>query len=174
MLDQVDVWFQDETRIGQQGSTTRMWAKTGTRPRVVRQQQFLYAYIYGAVCPATEDCVGLVMPYANGYGMQKHIEEIAKKIPKDRHAVLIVDGASWHSLDYNLSNLTLIKIPPYSPELNPIEQVWSWIKQTHLSNRCYESYDDILESACAAWNAFTNKKGFAKSICQRDWINMNG
>ena len=60
-MDQVDLWFQDETRIGQQGSTSRMWAKKGTRPRALKQQQFTYTYIYGAVCPSTEQAVGLVM-----------------------------------------------------------------------------------------------------------------
>ena len=60
-MDQVDLWFQDETRIGQQGSTSRMWAKKGTRPRALKQQQFTYTYIYGAVCPSTEQAVGLVL-----------------------------------------------------------------------------------------------------------------
>lgn len=66
---QVEIWFQDETRVGQQGSLSRIWAKTGTRPRVVRQQQFLSSYIYGAVCPQRKVGAALVMPYANSYCM---------------------------------------------------------------------------------------------------------
>jgi len=93
----VDVWYQDESRIGQQGSLTRMWAEKGTRPRVVRQQQFNYTYIFGAVCPARDEAVGLVMPYTNTDTMQIHLEYISAKIPNGRHCVLIMDQAGWHT-----------------------------------------------------------------------------
>jgi len=93
----VDIWFQDETRVGQQGSLTRMWAEKGTRPRVVRQQQFNYTYIFGAVCPARDTAVGLVMPYANRNTMQIHLEHISAQIPEERHAVLVLDRAAWHT-----------------------------------------------------------------------------
>lgn len=68
-LSQIDVWFQDESRIGQQGSITRMWAKKGTRPRAVRQQQFEYAYIFGATCPQKDEAIGLILPTVNTLGM---------------------------------------------------------------------------------------------------------
>ena len=61
-IEGVDIWFQDEARVGQRGTVTRTWAKKGTRPRLARQQQFEYAYIFGAVCPARDEAVGLVMP----------------------------------------------------------------------------------------------------------------
>ena len=95
-MDQVDMWFQDETRIGQQGSTSRIWAKKGTRPRALKQQKFTYTYIYGAVCPSTEQAVGLVLPYANTAGMSLHIDEIARSVPEGRHALVLMDGAGWH------------------------------------------------------------------------------
>ena len=75
-MDQVDLWFQDETRIGQQGSTRRMWAKKGTRPRALKQQQFIYTSIYGAVCPSTEQAVGLVLAYANTTCMSVRLHPI--------------------------------------------------------------------------------------------------
>lgn len=96
-LAQVDIWFQDESRIGQQGSQTRMWAKRGTRPRVVKQQQFLYQYIYGAVCPSQKTCAALVLPYANQHGMQEHLEEISSHVPQGRHGVVVMDQAGWPS-----------------------------------------------------------------------------
>ena len=64
-IEKVEIWFQDEARIGQKGTVTRVWALKGTRPRVVRQQQFEYAYIFGAVCPTRDIAVGLVMPLVN-------------------------------------------------------------------------------------------------------------
>lgn len=90
-FDQVDIWFQDETRVGQQGSLTRMWAVKGTRPRVVRQQQFKYTYIFGPICLSRDEAVGLVFPYANTDIMLIHLEHISAKIPKGRHAVLVLD-----------------------------------------------------------------------------------
>ena len=111
-MDQVDIWFQDETRIGQQGSTSRMWAKKGTRPRALKQQQFTYTYIYGAVCPSTGQAVGLVLPYANTTCMSLHIDEIAGSVPEGRHALVLMDGAGWHQQCHARSHLSLLKIPP--------------------------------------------------------------
>ena len=94
-LSDVDIWFQDEARIGQQGTVTRLWAIKGTRPRVVRQQQFKYTYIFGAVCPARDEAVGLGLPYANMKTMEMHLEHISMRIPKGRHGVIVLDQAGW-------------------------------------------------------------------------------
>ena len=74
-MEKVDIWFQDETRIGQQGSQTRIWAKTGTRPRVVKQQQFLYMYIFGAVCPAQQTCGAIIAPYVSHNVLEEHLKD---------------------------------------------------------------------------------------------------
>ena len=167
--DRVDIWFQDETRVGQQGSITRIWAEKGTRPRAVRQQQFEYSYLFGAVCPATGQAVGLVLPSVNMTAMTLHIEAIADCVPDGRHAVVIVDGAGWHSLALNTDKVTLLKLPPYSPELNPIEQVWQWLKQKWLSNRAYRDYEAIVDACCEAWNLFANNEVLVKRLCHRQW-----
>ncbi len=133
-LEDVDIWFQDESRIGQQGSRTRIWAKKGTRPRVVKQQQFLYEYIYGAVCPGQKQCAAVVLPCANHEGLNVHLKEISVHVPQGRHAVIVQDQAGWH-LKKDLcipSNISILHLPPYSPELNPQEQVWS-ISKTSIS-----------------------------------------
>jgi len=82
--------------------------------------------------------------------MEQHFALISQKTKDRRHAVIIVDGAAWHQpyLTDKFSHLTIIKLPPYSPELNPIEQVWSWLRQHHLANRFFQGYDDILD-ACS-------------------------
>lgn len=167
--DQIDIWFQDETRVGQQGSMTRIWAEKGTRPRAIRQQQFEYSYLFGAVCPATGQAVGLVLPVVNTAAMTLHINAIADSVPEGRHAVVIVDGAGWHSPALNTDKVTLLKLPPYSPELNPIEQVWAWLKQKWLSNRAYEDYEAIVGACCEAWNLFANDKALVKRLCDREW-----
>jgi len=86
------VWFQDEMRIGQRGTLTRIWARKGTRPRVVRQQQSESAYIFGAVCAQRDAAVGLVLPFANTKTMALHLQEISQAVPPGRHAVLIRPG----------------------------------------------------------------------------------
>ena len=77
--------------MGQRGTVSRVWAPTGTRPRVIRQQQYEYAYVFGAIAPASQQAVGMIMPNANTEAMQYHLDEIAKSIPSGRHAVIIMD-----------------------------------------------------------------------------------
>ncbi len=170
-LNKVDVWFQDETRIGQQGSITRIWAEKGTRPRAVRQQQFEYGYIFGAVCPAKDKALGLMLPVANTAGMIEHLSLISQATAKDRQALVIVDRAGWHMTKAIrcFSNVTLLPLPPYSPELNPVEQLWQQIKQRFLSNTTFQNYDDIIERSCQAWNEILSENGFIKNLCSREW-----
>jgi len=87
---------------------------------------------------------------------------------------LIVDNAGWHiANDLHIpENITLIPLPPYSPELNAMEQVWQWMKNHHLSNQCYDNYEEIVEKACVAWLAVSNNKELIKSIMHREWINL--
>ena len=92
--------MQDESRVGQQGSLTRIWAPTGTRPRKIRQQQFISAYIYGAACSKTGDSFGLILPSTNTIAMQIYIDQLSKQINKDRHVALVVDNAGWHTSKY--------------------------------------------------------------------------
>lgn len=166
----IDIWFQDESRIGQQGSITRVWHTKGERPRLNRQQQFEYAYLYGAICPQNGNAVGLALPVANTEGMRLHLQEISQVVPSGRHAVVVMDGAGWHQQYLNLPNVSIVKLPAYAPELNPAEQVWQWIKSRHLSNRCYSSYEQIIDAICEAWNCFAAQPDLVKSIGSRDWI----
>lgn len=173
-LAQVDIWFQDESRIGQQGSQTRIWAKRGTRPRVVKQQQFLYQYIYGAVCPSQKTCAALVLPYANQHGMQKHLEEISAHVPQGRHGVVVMDQAGWHQAK-SLSipkNLSILHLPPYSPELNPQEQVWYYLKDHYLANRVFKTQEEILNACCEAWNCFAQMPNLIASLTTRTWAQL--
>lgn len=168
-MAKVDLWFQDESRVGQQGSISRVWHYRGERPRLVRQQQFEYSYIYGAICPARRTCCGLVLPRANSEGMRLHLQEISAQVPEGHHAVVIVDGAGWHQTSLNLPNVSLLKLPPYSPELNPMEQVWQWLKQHYLSNRCFKDYTEIVDACCMAWNQFAKRTQLIQSIGTRKW-----
>ncbi|WP_261873061.1 IS630 family transposase [Vibrio rarus] len=173
-LKEVLVWFQDEARFGQRNTTTKIWAEKGTRPRAVQQQQFEYAYLFGAVCINTGEAEAIVSPLSNMEVMTKHLELISTATPTGKHSVVIMDQASWHQtyLANHFKNITIIHIPPYSPELNPIEQVWQWLRQYKLANRCFENYNDIVNSVCSAWNSFCEDKRRVQSLCFRDWTQL--
>ncbi|PMH73200.1 transposase [Vibrio cyclitrophicus] len=173
-LKDVQIWFQDEARFGQRNTTTRIWAEKDTRPRVVQQQQFEYAYLFGAVCVTTGEAEAIVVPLSNMEAMKEQLRLISQATPVGKHAVVIMDQASWHQsyLADEFENLTIIHIPPYSPELNPIEQVWSWLRQNEVANRCFENYDDIVETLCRAWNRFCEDKSRVISLCFRDWLRL--
>jgi transposase len=173
-IELVDIWFQDEARVGQRGTVTRTWAKKGTRPRLARQQQFEYAYIFGAVCPGKDEAVGLVMPVVNTEAMLVHLEHISLKIPEGRHAVIVLDRAAWHTTKrlQRFSNISLLPLPPASPELNPTEQVWQVLRDEHLANRYYENYDAIIDACCDAWNIFVDTPNRVKNLCSRSWVNL--
>lgn len=170
-LEAVEIWFQDEARVGQRGTVTRIWAAKGSRPRVIRQQQFEATYVFGAVCPAEGKAVALVMPKANSEGMQHHLDVIAAAVTSGKHAVLVVDRAAWH-VTAKLrvpANLSILPLPPYSPELNPVEQVWQQLRQSDWANRCYKNYDDIVEVCCQAWNKFAKQPDIIRTLCSRKW-----
>ncbi len=173
-LDRVDVWFQDEARFGQQNTTTKIWAQKGSRPRVVRQQQFESAHIYGAVCPATGKTEAIIAPCLSKDVMREHLQLISNATEVGRYAVVIVDRASWHMGDIasEFKNLSIMPLPPYSPELNPVEQVWQWMRQRELSNRTFSGYEDIVEQVSRAWNSFRLEVERVKSLCSREWINL--
>ncbi len=172
--DEIDVWFQDETRIGQQGSQTRLWAQTGTRPRIVKQQQFLYSYIFGAVCARQKSCAAIVAPHVNHDVMSLHLQEISTQIPLGRHAIVVMDRAGWHCAKELIlpSNISVMHLPAYSPELNPQEQVWQYLKDNFLSNRIFKNAEEIVDACCNAWNNFANDPDRIASLTQREWATI--
>lgn len=166
--------MQDEARFGQQNTTTKLWAETGSRPLAVKQQQFEYAYLLGSVCVTNGKSEAMVMPYVNKDIMYSHLQQISASTASERHAVVIMDGAGWHTeeLACDFDNLSIIKLPPYSPELNPIEQVWSWLRQHHLANRCFNGYEAIVDAVCNAWNDFVSDSNRVIKMCIRDGMKL--
>lgn len=104
--------------------------------------------------------------------MKNHLKQISQATPNGRHAVVIMDGAGWHvdGIDEEFANVTVIKLPPYSPELNPIEQVWSWMRQHHLANMCFKGYEHIVDEVCKAWNDFISIPERVQKMCTREWM----
>ena len=113
----------------------------------------------------------LVMPFANTNAMQAHLYEISLAVAPGAHAVLLMDRAGWHIAGkLNMpNNVTPILLPSRAPELNPVENIWQYLRQTYLSSRVFEEYDDIVEAACQAWNQLIDKPWQIMSIGLRQW-----
>lgn len=172
---QVEIWFQDEARIGEQGTTTRLWAVKGSRPRALKQGQFTSAYIFAAVAPASSRHAAVILPAVNTEAMQIHLDEISKQVSEGKHAVLVVDRAGWHKAkDLKMPlNISLLYLPPYSPELNPVEQIWDYLRQHFFANRAFNGYEDIIDACVEAWQEFVATTGLIKSMCSRVWASIN-
>ena len=161
----IEVWFQDEARVGQQGTITRVWAKRGTRPRAPRDRRYTWAWLFGAA---------LVLPDVNAEATGLHLAEIGRRIAPGAHAVVLFDGAGWHRQGGRLvvpGNLTLLPLPPYAPELNSMENVWEYLRGNWLSHKVWDTYDAILDACCDAWNSFAQQPERLTSITNRSWAN---
>ena len=117
------MWFQDEARIGQKNTLTRVWGQTGSRPVAPKDLGFASAYLFGAVCPVEGKAAALIMPVCNTAAMNHHLSEIGSQVAADAHAVVILDRAGWHRSQGLVvpGNITLLELPSYSPELNPVD-----------------------------------------------------
>lgn len=145
--------------------------RRGTRPIQPADQRYESAYLFGAICPARGVGAGLALPFADTDAMQRHIDEIALHVAPGAHAVLLLDRAGWHTTG-NLvwpRNITPILLPSRSPELNPVEQVWQYLRSNYLSNRVFDTYDDIIDATCDAWRKLAAQPKQITTIGMREW-----
>jgi len=170
----IEIWFQDEARVGQKNGLVRQWARRGTRPRQPADQRYESAYLFGAICPARGVGAALALPHANTEAMQLHLEEISAAVAVGAHAVLIFDRAGWHTTPNLLvpENITPIWLPSRAPELNPVENIWQYLRANWLSNRVFETFDDIIDATCDAWNKLTAEPEIITSIGMRNWAHI--
>jgi hypothetical protein len=172
----VEIWFQDEARVGQQGTHAYIWAPIGARPLMVRDNRHDSAYIFGAICPDRGVGAAMITPAANTEMMNLHLAEISTQVAAGAIAGLICDGAGWHQIGGALvvpDNIVLLHLPPYSPELNPMENVWDYLRQNKLCATVWDSYDDIVEACRVAWNWLIADSDRIRSIGARSWATVN-
>ena len=169
------MWFGDEARIGQKNKITRRWALRGSRPSAPHDQRTASTYIFGAICPKEGKAVGLVLPWCNTTTMNLHLAAISADVAQGRHAALLLDQAGWHLSDKLAvpANITIVPLPAKSPELNPVENIWQFIRENWLSNRIFTSYRDILDHCCYAWNRLIEQPWHITSIGSRDWAHRS-
>ena len=169
---ELQVWHQDEARFGQQGTLTRVWARRGSRPRRKRQNGRESLYVLTATCAASGDAFGLIMPDLKTTVVNGFLEEFSRQLTPGVHAVLMWDNAPYHvSRDLVVpSNVSLIGLLPYSPELNPVENLWHYLRSHHWSNRVYADYDALLEAATAAWRQVCLIPEKVRTICAAPYL----
>src|SRR3954453_19624643 len=150
----VEIWFTDEARVGQQGTITRVWAKRGSRPRAARDRRYEWAYLFGAICPERSTGAAIIMPEVNIEAMDEHLAEISRHVSVGAIALLVLDGVGWHSSPQLKlpDNIVLLALPLYAPELNPVENIWEFLRANFLSHRVWDTYEAILDACQNAWN----------------------
>ena len=121
--------------------------------------------------PGTDNAFALMMPHADTEAMQEFLDRFSRTIADDEHVAMFADQAGWHiANDLALpDNITLLPLPSYSPELNPVENLWQYLRQTWLSNRVFADYAAILEAACDAWRRITAMPDKLTQITFRSW-----
>ncbi len=136
----------------------------------MKQTEYEWVYLFGAVNPLTGNSSALLSPTVNTEYMNAHLRFISEAAGHDTHVVLVLDRAGWHvakALEVP-PNMTLLLLPPYSPELNPVERVWAYLKSHYLSNRVFKDYTHLFSAGSLAWNALTEKE--LQSICRTAWL----
>lgn len=144
----------------------------GSRPRALRQTKYEWLYVIGAVCPQTGQSVGLLSPTINTNMMSSFFEQFAAEVSSNIHVVMVWDQAGFHT-SKNLkipANVTIVPLPPYSPELNPVENLWHYLRSHYWSNRIYADYDALRIAACDAWQQVCLEPAMLRSICHCPYI----
>ena len=137
----VEIWFQDEAHIGQKMASSANGADADQGPPQLTDQRYENAYLFGAIYPARGTGAAIAVPYADTEAMQLHLNEISRHVARGAHAVLLLDRAGWHTTT-NLDvpeNITPIFLPSRAPELNPVENIWRYLRANWLSNRVFEN-----------------------------------
>ncbi len=151
------VMFFDEGRFGLRSTTMRIWAEKGKVATVRVMQGFKNFYAYSAVCPFDGDNFSLLMPGVNTENMSVYLEELSHSFPETK-ILLIMDQAGWHkSKDLKaFVNIEILYLPAYSPELNPVEKLWEWLKKECSHNFIYKDLEILGEAVCEEYLKLTN------------------
>jgi putative transposase len=124
------------------------------------------------VCPARDTGVALVMTHLDTEAMNLFLAELAQAVAPGTHAVVLMDKAGWHIAGDLVvpANITPVFLPSYSPELNPIERLWLYLKDNHLSHRVFDGADEIIDACCDAWNTLIGETGRIRSLSSYPWL----
>jgi len=163
--------FQDEARFGRINDPRRCWAPAGVRPEVPVQIVREYSYVFGAVSPHDGMLDTLILPEVQAEAMSLFLAEVARRHRQD-YILMVLDGAGWHRAQDLVipDNMRLVFLPPYSPELNPMEHIWEEIREKWFPNLVFHSLDAVEDRLMEAVLYLESHPELTASITGFDWI----
>ncbi len=166
------LWFQDEARFGRISDRRRCWAPLPKRPVVGRQVIREYIYALAAVRPLEGRLCSLVMPWVDAEVMSVFLAYVAEQ-QGPANGVMFLDGAGWHRANQLRvpDNLRLIFLPPYSPELNPVEHVWDHLRENYFGNQVFDSLEEVETFLCSALGDLICQTETVRSMTSFEWFN---
>ena len=167
----VKLMFQDEARFGRINAVRRCWAPFPIRPLCRAMLTHEYTYAYGAVDVVSGELDSLILPQVNTVCTQIFLDEVGNRHPNNR-IIMVLDGAGWHA-SHDLtppSNMRLLSLPPYSPELNPVENLWDELREKFFHNKAFDSMDALEDQLQTGLLALENDWPRVQSIVSWDWI----
>lgn len=165
--------FQDEARFGRIQEPHRCWSMKGVRPLVGQQLVREYIYIYGAISPKDGGADFLILPALDQDCFALFLRELSLRYPEE-YILIFCDGASAHhtqSIEVP-GNIMVHKLPPYSPELNPTENIWDDMREKWFKNKAFKSITAVIEQLEKAALFYENHQAICKSISNFSWINL--
>lgn len=165
------LYFQDEARFGRINTVQKCWSRKGSVPKVMQQLIREYTYAYSAVCPETGNIYSLIMPHADSESMNIFIKELAAYQSQER-IILCMDKAGWHTSSQLTipENIILWFLPPYSPELNPVELIWRELRGKYFNNKTFNTLDEVDEHLEFALVDFATNKEAIKKLTKINYI----
>lgn len=166
----VKIFFEDEAIFGRICQPVRSWSPKNTRPIVPKQIVREFLYVYTAAAPADGDSFSLILPEVNTDSMSLFLHEFSKYYA-DYKLVLVMDQAGWHKAKKleTFDNIRILDLPPYSPELNPIEHVWEYIRENHFHNRLCNSLSEVEEKLTLSLSELNTNKNTLQSLIGFNW-----
>ena len=167
----IRLMFQDEARFGRIAENRRCWCPKPVRPVCPTMVCQEYIYAYGAVSIADGQWDSLILPQANTCCMQIFLDEVALRYPVDR-IVMVLDGAAWHRSSGLKApdNMRLLPLPPYSPELNPVENIWEALREKNFHNKVFADLDALEAQLLYGLKYLEDHLELTKSISGWPWI----
>ncbi len=163
--------FMDEARFGRISDTRRCWCPKPIRPVCYAMVSQEYTYAYAAVSVSDGNMDSLILPHVNGDCMQIFLDEVAARYPNDQ-IIMVLDGAGWHKNGSLMipDNIRLLSLPPYSPELNPVEHIWDDLREKEFLNRVFDSIDSLEDHLEKALHDMEHDHDRIRSIVAWPWI----
>ena len=167
------IFFQDEARFGRMTDLYKCWCPKGIRPLLKKALEREFTYVYSAVEPLTGDNFSLILPEVNNTNMSLYLNDLSLFYSQYR-IVLVLDGASFHS-DFNIAainNISIVRLPAYSPELNPVEHLWEYLRENYFGNRYWKTIEELEIYLENILKDIHEEKNILKSLTGFSWINQ--